>query len=89
MELSATQELERLKEEGKLPSGVRSWRVERGTDWLDRPAVWVWLVVDQNGLERGESGAVRELVRETVRRNTPDAEWVYVGFTDDEDGVRA
>lgn len=84
MAANAVTELERLKASGKLPVDVRSWRVERGVDTLNRRAVWVWLVVGREGLDPRESSVVRELVRDTVSKNVRDTDWVYVVFTDEE-----
>jgi len=87
--MAANAELKRLRETGKLPADVRSWRVERGIDTMNRSAVWVWLVVGRNGLDRHESAIIRELVRDTVSKSVKDAEWVYVGFTDDAEGAES
>ena len=37
----------RLKELHGLPTPVRSWIVEMGSDSTDDPAVWVWIVLER------------------------------------------
>ena len=75
----------RLKELDGLPTPVRSWIVELGSDSTDEPAVWVWMVLERefDEVDRQARADLRDLVRASVRDWVGDeANWVYVRFHD-------
>lgn len=63
-----------------LPTSVRSWHVEAGPDATDQAAVWVWVTLAKEDVDVATRGRVRDIVRETVRKATGEAPWVYVRF---------
>lgn len=40
-----------LEELHDLPTPVREWRVEEGLDATDDPAVWVWAMIEDDGVD--------------------------------------
>ena len=63
-----------------LPAQVRSWQVETGPDATDDPAVWVWVMLQDEDVDFETRSRLREMVREQVRHQTKDGSWVYVRF---------
>lgn len=63
-----------------LPARVRSWQVETGPDATDDPAVWVWVMLADEGVDFQTRTRLREIVRDQVRHETNDGSWVYVRF---------
>ena len=74
-------ELTELKD---LPTPIARWIVETGSDWTDDPAVWVWPVLELEGVDFETRTVVREKVRRLVRdvthRETGAAWQPYVRF---------
>ena len=74
-------ELDKLKD---LPTPIARWVVETGSDWTDDPAVWVWPVLEIEGVDFETRTLVREtvrgLVRDVTRRETGAAWQPYVRF---------
>lgn len=69
--------LTRLKELGRLPS-VLHWTIDRGRDSTGDPAIWVWIVVDDNKFDRETVGQLRETIREALHELPETTEWTYV-----------
>ena len=67
--------LDRLRE---LPARVCSWQVETGPDATDDPAVWVWVMLEDEGVDFQTRSQLREIVRGQIRQQTNDESWVYV-----------
>ena len=63
-----------------LPAPVSSWEVETGPDATDDPAVWVWVMLADEGVDFQTRSRLRELVRDQVLDVTHDGSWVYVRF---------
>ena len=80
MEPSATTIESDLKELKELPTPVASWQVETGPDATDDPSVWVWVMLEEEDVDMATRSLLREMVRDTVRRRTQNAPWVYVRF---------
>ena len=68
-----------LAELRELPA-VSSWQVETGPDATDDPAVWVWVMLEDEGVDFQTRSQLREIVRDQVRHETNDGSWVYVRF---------
>ena len=64
----------------ELPAQVSSWHVETGPDATDDPAVWVWVMLEDEGVDFHTRSQLREIVRNQVRDQTNDGSWVYVRF---------
>ena len=64
----------------ELPAKVSSWEVETGPDATDDPAVWVWVMLADDGVDFQTRSRLREIVRDHVRHETNDGSWVYVRF---------
>ena len=69
-----------LAELRELPAQVSSWQVETGPDATDDPAVWVWVMLEDEGVDFQTRSQLREIVRNQVRHQTNDGSWVYVRF---------
>lgn len=69
-----------LAELRELPAQVTSWQVETGPDATDDPAVWVWVMLEDEGVDFQTRSQLREIVRNQVRHQTNDGSWVYVRF---------
>ena len=63
-----------------LPAQVSSWQVETGPDATDDPAVWVWVMLEDEAVDFQTRSRLREMVRNQVRNKTNDDSWVYVRF---------
>ena len=63
-----------------LPAQVNSWQVETGPDATDDPAVWVWVMLEDEEVDFQTRSRLREMVRNQVRHETNDGSWVYVRF---------
>ena len=63
-----------------LPAQVSSWQVETGPDATDDPAVWVWVMLEDEDVDFQTRSKLREIVRNEVRHQTNDGSWVYVRF---------
>ena len=63
-----------------LPTPVSSWRVETGEDWANDPAVWVWAMLAEEGVDYEKRSLLRKMVRDLVRRQIEVQGWVYVRF---------
>ena len=59
---------------------VSSRQVQTGPDATDDPAVWVWIMLEDEGVDFQTRSRLREIVRSRVRRETNDGSWVYVRF---------
>lgn len=64
----------------ELPAKVSSWEVETGPDATDDPAVWVWVMLTDEGVDFQTRSRLREIVRDQVLHETNDGSWVYVRF---------
>ena len=69
-----------LAELRELPTQVSAWQVETGPDATDDPAVWVWIMLEKEGVDFQTRSQLREIVRNQVRNQTKDDSWVYVRF---------
>lgn len=69
--------LARLRE---LPAQVSAWQVETGPDATDDPAVWVWIMLEEEDVDFQTRSQLREIVRDQVQHQTNDGSWVYVRF---------
>ena len=69
-----------LAELRELPAQVSSWQVETGPDATDDPAVWVWVMLEDEEVDFQTRSRLREMVRNQVRHETNDGSWVYVRF---------
>ena len=63
-----------------LPTPVSSWKVETGPDATDNPAVWVWVMLQNEEVDARTRARLRDMVRDLVRQKTDSANWVYVRF---------
>lgn len=64
-----------------LPASVQAWDVEVGADATGEEAVWVWVTLRDEDLNRQTRERFRDLVRNAIRQQTSDAPpWVYVRF---------
>ncbi len=63
-----------------LPTPVSGWQVETGPDSTDDPAVWVWVILENEEVDFGIRSRLRDMVRDLVRRETGTDIWVYVRF---------
>ena len=61
-----------------LPTRVTEWQVETGPDATDDPAVWVWVMLEEDDVDFETRSRLRDIVRRRVRDETDDASWVYV-----------
>ena len=80
MEATATIIESALAEMRNLPTPVSSWQVETGLDSTDEPAVWVWVMLEEEDVDFDTRSRVRDIVRARVRCETNDGSWVYVRF---------
>lgn len=80
MEATATTIESALAELRNLPTPVSSWQVETGLDSTDDPAVWVWVMLEEEDVDFDTRSRLRDIVRARVRRETDDTSWVYVRF---------
>jgi hypothetical protein len=66
-----------------LPPWVRDYRFETGTDVGDEPAVWIWVIADDDAINPSsyfdESEAVRRLLNAALRR-CGFRRWAYIRF---------
>lgn len=61
--------------------GVASWYVETGPDATGDAAVWVWLILQNEGVDRTMRSQLRDRVRQAVREVTDVSQpWTYVRF---------
>ena len=63
-----------------LPAQVSSWQVQTGPDATDDPAVWVWVMLEDEEVDFQTRSRLREMVRNQVRHETKDGSWVCVRF---------
>lgn len=64
-----------------LPLSVHAYRAEVGEDWTGDPAVWVWVVLDEDDTPFDLRQVVRERVRDFVTHlEGYAADWVFVRF---------
>ena len=64
-----------------LPVAVKDWRVETGEDSTGDEAVWVWITLKDDDIDRTIRARVRACVRDAVHRSLRQQEpWVYVRF---------
>ncbi len=78
----------RLEDIHGLPEGVEGWRVEMGSDATGDPAVWVWLSVEDDVLDKMDSKAresIRDIVTSGIQKKLigqygTSVPWVYVRF---------
>ena len=80
MSRTATTE-ETLRDLVDLPASVQAWDVEVGADATGDEAVWVWVTLQDEDLNRQTREQFRSLVRNAVRQQTSNSPlWVYVRF---------
>ena len=63
-----------------LPTPVADWLVETGTDSADEPAVWVWAVLQNDGVTLDTRLQLRDMILDFLRENSDTPVWVYVNF---------
>jgi hypothetical protein len=64
-----------------LPASVQAWDVEVGADTTGDEAVWVWVTLRDEDLNRQTRERFRDLVRNAIHHRTSDSSpWVYVRF---------
>lgn len=56
----------------EVPTPVSSRCVETGLDSADDPAVWVWAMLEDEEVDIDTGDRLRDVVRDTVRRETGD-----------------
>ena len=70
-----------LRDMADLPASVQAWNVEVGADATGDEAVWVWVTLRDEDLNRQTRERFRDLVRNAIRQRTSDSPpWVYVRF---------
>jgi hypothetical protein len=70
-----------LREVKGLPAAVQDWQVETGQDSTGAEAVWVWVTLKDEDVDRATRARLRTLVRDAVHRSIGQQEpWVYVRF---------
>ena len=70
-----------LRSMADLPASVQTWDVEIGADATGDEAVWVWVTLQEEDLNRQTREQFRSLVRNAVRQQTSNSPlWVYVRF---------
>ncbi|MYG53913.1 MAG: hypothetical protein F4204_16640 [Rhodospirillaceae bacterium] len=80
MKTTATEIKAALDELPDLPAWVSGWQVETGLDWVDDPAVWVWVLLEDEEVEAAALDRLQEVIRDRVRLLTGPAVWAYVRF---------
>lgn len=76
------------KEIPGLPRGVEAWEIKTGADATGDPAVWVWVKIRDEVLDKMDGARrekVRNLISAGIRKKTTgqfgmNAPWVYVRF---------
>lgn len=63
-----------------LPTPVADWLVETGTDSADEPAVWIWAVLQNDGVTLDTRLQLRDMILDFLRENSDTPVWVYVNF---------
>ena len=69
--------LEQLPE---LPTPVVDWLVETGTDSDDEFAVWVWAILENDGVDLDTRIRLRDIVLDFIHEEADTPVWVYVNF---------
>ena len=69
-----------LAQLGPLPAPVADWLVETGTDSADEPAVWVWAVLQNDGVALDTRLQIRDMIFDFLREKSETPIWVYVNF---------
>ena len=60
---------------------VASWRVEAGPDAGGDDAVWVWIILQDEGVDSATRTRLRNRIRQVVGKVAEPAHpWVYVRF---------
>ena len=80
MDTTATAIETALSEPRNLPTPVSSWQVETGPDATEDPAVWVWVMLEDEDVDLQTRSRLLEIVQGLVRRETHNTSWVYVRF---------
>lgn len=80
METTATDIKAALSELRDLPTPVNSWLVETGLDSTDDPAVWVWVILEDEDADFQTRSQLRKIVQRKVLSEAHDMSWVYVRF---------
>lgn len=76
--------LESNQKEQQWNDLVADWRVTVGEDSLDEPAIWVWVILEEESQEFPQQDAIRRDVRKLIlgrMANLGEDHWVYVRFT--------
>ena len=63
-----------------LPTPVADWLVETGTDSADEPAVWIWAVLQNDGVTLDTRLQLRDMILDFLREKSETPIWVYVNF---------
>lgn len=63
-----------------LPTPVADWLVETGTDSADEPAIWVWAVLQNEGVALDTRLQLRDMILDFLRQESDTPIWVYVNF---------
>ncbi len=70
-----------LRSMADLPASVQTWDVEIGADATGDEAVWVWVTLQEEDLNRQTREQFRSLARNAVRQQTSNSPlWVCVRF---------
>ena len=80
MDTTATAIETALSELRNLPTPVSSWQVETRPDATEDPAVWDWVMLEDEDVDLQTGSRLREIVQSLVRCETPDTSWAYVRF---------
>ena len=64
----------------ELPTPVTDWLVETGTDSDDEPAVWIWAVLQNDGVDLDTRLKLRDIILDFIREEADAPVWVYVNF---------
>ena len=63
-----------------LPTPVADWLVETGTDSADEPAIWVWAVLQNEGVALDTRLQLRDMILDFLRDKSDAPIWIYVNF---------
>jgi hypothetical protein len=75
------QKIRKVLEGIDFPTGVVSWRFEVGEDWTGDPAVRIWLLVDEDTVQKKEVNRVTMASEQMIRDALTAASiqrWPYV-----------
>ena len=69
-----------LAQLSELPTPVADWKVETGIDADDELAVWVWAVLENDGVDLDTRIQLRDIILDFIHEEADTPVWVYVNF---------